>query len=157
MQRILALLFLSTTLVNPVFAEEVADQSTSPNYAVGGGVGFAGLLHVDYQRWVATNTSIELGLTPLLLHNVVALAFTQHINLAPANGSTNHNFLVSGMAVSVINIGGIMTGPGVRIGYEMLTKRFGISLTAGPAIAIGGEFGGQILPDARLTLWRVKR
>jgi len=73
----------------------------------------------------------------MLLHNLASATVTRHINIAPSAESVNYNLVISGTAVGVANIGGIMAGPGVRVGYEFLTQRFGISLAAGPGIAIG--------------------
>ena len=155
----LRLLMISICLsLTPLSTAQANDDSLPPlKSAIGGGVGFAGLLHIDYQRWVASNTSIELGLTPMVLHNVVAGAVTQHIPLNANTKSVNTNLVLSGMWVHIINMGGIAGGPGFRAGIEALGKRYGASLAGGPAIAIGGEFDGTLLVDARLTLWRVKR
>ena len=123
-----------------------------PRSAIGWGVGFTGLLHIDYQRWMADHTSFEVGLTPLVLHNVVAVAVTQHINIAPSAT----NLVLSGMWMQIVNMGGIAGGLGVRVGVEHMNQRFGVSLAGGPSIAIGGEFHGDLLGDARLTFWKVK-
>ena len=143
--------------LSPAFAENEPRKLDSPESAFGGGVGFTGLLHIDWHRWVSDHTSIELGLTPMLLHNVASIAVTQHIDVAPSVESIDHNLVVSGTVVGIANIGGILVGPGMRAGYELWTQRFGISLAAGPSIAIGGEFNGDLFGDARLTVWTVTR
>ncbi len=141
----------------PAHANTDPGKLESPRYAIGGGIGFAGLVHVDYQKWVTDNHSIEVGLTPLLLHNVAALAVNQHINMAPSSTSAEHNLVVGATYVGIVNLGGVAAGPGVRVGYELLMRRFGFSLTGGPGIVLGGQFSGDLLPDVRLTLWGVRR
>ena len=133
-----------------------SDSLDPTRSAFGAGVGFAGLLHIDYQRWMTEQTSFEVGLTPLIVHNVVAVAVTQHFNLPSSTKSFDTNLVVSGMWMHIVNMGGIAGGPGMRMGLEIINQRFGVSLAGGPAIAIGGEFDGDLLGDVRLTFWKVK-
>ena len=148
----IAILCFGVLPLNPALANSDSDKLDPPRSAIGCGVGFTGLLHIDYQRWITGHTSFEVGLTPLLLHNVVVVAVTQHINIA----SSATNLVSSGMWMQIVNMGGIAGGPGVRVGVEHMNQRFGFSLAGGPAIAIGGEFHGDLLGDARLTFWKVK-
>ena len=138
---------------SPLIDSDSLDPTRS---AFGAGVGFAGLLHIDYQRWMTEQTSFEVGLTPLIVHNVVAVAVTQHFNLPSSTKSFDTNLVVSGMWMHIVNMGGIAGGPGMRMGLEIINQRFGVSLAGGPAIAIGGEFDGDLLGDVRLTFWKVK-
>ena len=158
MRRILlSLLCFSWMGFTPASAESAPGTLAPPRSALGGGIGYTGIVHIDYQRWVADRTSIEVGLTPLLLHNVVAVGVTQHIRLAPAATTSDTSIVLTGMWMHIVNMGGIAGGPGARVGVEHLWQKFGISLATGPAVALGGEFHGDILVDARLTLWRLKR
>ena len=129
----------------------------SPRSAIGGGVGFPGLIHVDYQRWLGSGTFVEVGLTPLGLHNVGAVSINQELNLAPNSARVDHGVTVGVHWVHIVNIGGIAGGPGVRLGYQFRTRRFGVSLSSGSVTTVGGEFAGEGGFDTRLTLWRVKR
>ena len=149
----IAILCFGVLPLNPAFANSDSDKLDPPRSAIGCGVGFTGLLHIDYQRWMTDHTSFEVGLTPLVLHNVVAVAVTQHINIASSATSSDTNLVLSGMWMHIFNLGGIAGGPGARVGVERMGQRFGVSLAGGPAIAIGGEFNGDLLGDARLTLW----
>ena len=148
----IAILCLGVLPLNPALATGDSDKLDPPRSVIGWGVGFTGLVHIDYQRWMADYTSFEVGLTPLVLHNVVAVAVTQHINIA----QSATNLVLSGMWMQIVNMGGIAGGPGVRVGVEHMNQRFGVSLAGGPATAIGGEFHGDLLGDARLTFWKVK-
>ncbi len=166
-----ALCVWSVTL-SPAFAKDEPSDLDPPRATIGGGVGFVGLLHVDYQRWVKDHTSIEVGLTPMILHNVAAVALTRHIDMGQG-GSGDQHLLVSGTLGGMVNLAGVAAGPGVRVGYERLTGRFRVSLAAGAIVAIHrvefwpmggdvpwidrGEFAGKIIPDVRLTFWAVKR
>jgi hypothetical protein len=125
-----------------------------PKFTIGGGLGMVGMLHLDYNHWVGPKTSVEFGLTPLLFLNFGVVGISQHLPLS-SSASSNHNFVVS---ATVAGMHGIMdglpaAGPGARIGYEWFGEGFGISFTAGAAYLIGTS----VIPDARLTLWYVKR
>ena len=47
--------------------------AAAPRKMVGAGVGFAELIHLDYQRWVTEQTSIDVALTPLLVLNILSV------------------------------------------------------------------------------------
>ena len=138
-----------------------ADSMDPPRLAVGGGVGFIGLLHVDYSHWVARNTSVDLGLTPLIYLDVGGLGLTQHVPFS-SSASSEHNLVVSGMVTGLVGImdGSPAVGPGARAGYEWLGEHLGVSATLGAVYVVGqgdslGE--GDVAPDVRLTMWFVWR
>ena len=132
-----------------------------PRFAVGGGLGFISLLHLDYSHWVGSNTSVELGLTPLLFLNVGVLGLTRHVLLS-SSASTERNLVVSGIVTGLYGImdGSPAVGPGARVGYEWLGEHVGVSTTLGAIYLVGkgdslGE--GDFAPDVRLTMWFVRR
>ena len=130
-------------------ADDSAAPLEAPRSAIGGGVGFPGLIHVDYQRWLGKGTFVELGLTPMLLHNVGAVSINQEFNLTANSSRVDHGIAVGAHWVHIVNIGGIAGGPGVRLGYQFRTRGFGISLSSG--------FVSNLGTDTRITFWRVKR
>lgn len=138
-------------------ADSVEPSVAQPQWAVGGGVGFAGLVHVDYQRWIDDRSFVEVGLTPLLLHNVVSVAFNQELPLASGSGQSEHGLTVGATWVHVVNMGIIVGGPGARLGYQFRRGGFGASVSGGAGVALGAENRGYVIPDARITLWQVKR
>ena len=138
-------------------ADEGAAPLEAPRSAIGGGVGVPGLIHVDYQRWLGKGTFVELGLTPMLLHNVGAVSINQEFNLTPNSSRVDHGIAVGAHWVHVVNIGVIGGGPGVRLGYQFRTRGFGVSLSSGVVRAVGGESAGDTGTDTRITFWRVKR
>ena len=144
--------------MNQAVAQDDSGELEPPRSAFGGGVGFMGLLHIDYHRWVADDMSIEVGLTPLFMLNVASAGATRHINLAPS-ASNDHNLVVSAVVVGIVGImdGTPAFGPGVRVGYEWLARRVGISLAGGPVVFVGPRSIGVLAPDVRLTVWGVKR
>ena len=152
----LSILGLGLLFVNPVLANSDEQQEASAaRAAFGVGIGYPSLLHLDYQRRMMNNMSWEIGLTPMLMHNVVSIAVTKHVDLN-STASSDTDFLVSGMWTHIVNIGGIAGGPGVRVGVERMSQRSGYSLTGGPLVVIGGEFNGDLLFDIRLTRWKLK-
>ncbi len=48
-------------------------------------------------------------------------------------------------------------GPGGRIGYELMTEKVSLGLTAGGFVAVGSSWDVNLLPDVRLTLSYVRR
>jgi len=142
-------------------AEARADSSVEsvapPTSAVGGGVGFPGIVHVDYQRWIGKHTFVELGLTPLLLHNVVSVGLNQELRLSPSSWKTEHGLAVGAEWMHIVNIGGIAGGPGVQLGYQFRRGWFGMSVSGWVGQAVGGEFSGEGLQSTNVTLWAVKR
>lgn len=107
MRRILlSLICFSWMGLTPAAAESDPSTLAPPRSALGGGIGYMGVVHIDYQRWVAERTSIEVGLTPLLVHNVVAVGVTQHIRLAPAATTSDTSLVLTGMWMHIVNMGG---------------------------------------------------
>lgn len=115
-------------------------------------MGFTGLLHVDYQNWVGKKTSIEIGLTPLLLHNVLLVAANHRIG----QSNYNKNPIVSGAYLGITNMGFTFNGVGGRVGWEALGEEVGFSIVGGPFVGVGdGSF--RPLVDVRVTAWGVHR
>jgi len=140
---------------------QASTASGAPQAAFGGGVGFMTLLHLDYRSWVEPNRSIEFTLTPLLMLNVGVVSFNKHVPLS-SSASAQQNLVVSGTVTGLV---GIMDGspafaPGVRAGYEVFSKHRGVTLSAGAIYLIGSGdsiLDGELAPDLRLTVWRLKR
>ncbi len=132
----------------------------APKSAIGAGVGFPGLLHVDYQHWVKPQTSIEVNLTPLVLLNVGVVGVNHHIPLSSSTPQ-DHNLLVSGNVMTLVGMmdGSPAFGVGGRVGYEWFLKHVGFSVAAGPSLlqTTGGPVRLQPLVGGRLTMWYVKR
>ena len=148
--------FLLYFIVGINSANAQYEQSTlPPRYAIGGGLGWTGMIHVDYQNWITEKTSVELGLTPLLLHNVLLVSANRHIEISKTP-STNRNLLVSGSYLGIANIGFIYNGVGVRVGYESLKNRVGYSLVGGPFVRLDIA-DSQPMLDVRATVWWIKR
>jgi hypothetical protein len=139
--------------VNSAHAEESSGMAPHPNYGIGGGVGFTSLLHIDYQNWINEKSSIEVGLTPMLLHNVLLVAYNHHINLK-TEGTRTHNLVASGGYLGIANLGFIFNGVGARVGYEILGDKRGFSLVVGGFVS-PDEL--KALPSVRLTIWGLKR
>ena len=116
MRRYISLLLFIGLAWGQSYNYSDSDSLDPTRSAFGAGVGFTGLLHIDYQRWMTEQTSFEVGLTPLILHNVVAVAVTQHFNLPSSTKSFDTNLVVSGMWMHIVNMGGIAGGPGMRMG-----------------------------------------
>ena len=152
---------------NMAYAQDTDVKLTPPESAFGVGVGFIAPLHIGYQRWVAEQTSIEVGFAPLILHNEVAVGVTQHIGFAPA-ASKEHSLIVSGHFVGMATVlacnGVFCGGLGFRVGYEVLAQRYGFSVAGGliasPTMFISPDIidpYSDFYPEVRLTVWRVKR
>jgi len=129
--------------------------------AIGGGVGFMTLMHLDYRSWIEPDRSIEFTLTPLLMLNVGVVSFNKHVPL-PSSASAKQSLVLSGTVTGLV---GIMDGspafaPGLRAGYDVFHKNLGITLSAGGIYLIGSGdsiLEGELGLDLRLTVWRLRQ
>lgn len=132
----------------------------SVRHAFGVGLGVPTLLHVDYQGWFGERSSIEINLTPMLLHNVVVVSYNHHLELA-RDASSSHNLLLSGGYMGVANIGYIFQGIGIRAGYEHIRPSVGISGVVGAFVTPMGDesfgSGQRFLPQLQVTVWLLRR
>ena len=127
---------------------------------MGAGVGFAELIHLDYQRWVTEKTSIDVALTPLLVLNIVSVGASRHIPMVSSD-TRAHNIVLSGNALVLVGMmdGSPALGVGGHVGYEWLLEHFGISASGGPLVlqTTGGPGRTELGASWRVTAWWVRR
>ena len=146
----------------PAHAEsaEVVEAPRAVKHAFGVGMGIPSLLHLDYQLWFNERSSMDVALTPLLLHNVLVVGYKHHIQLN-ANTSGTHNLLISGGYMGVANLGFLFSGVGAGTGYEYLGRSVGISGVAGafinPFDVDSYNSNREVLPHLHVTVWFLRR
>lgn len=146
----------------PAYAEsaEATDAPGPVKHALGVGMGLPSLLHLDYQRWFSERSSIDVSLTPLLLHNVLVVSYKHHIELKTSTKGA-HNLLVSGGYMGIANLGFVFNGVGAGAGYEYLGESVGISGVAGVFINPFGDNPTSpienIFPQVHVTVWFLRR
>lgn len=137
-----------------------ADSSArSPvNHSLGAGIGWVGMVHVDYSRGLREGWRVEAGLTPLLVLNVGVVGATRYVPLH-STARAEHNLLMTGTVGGIVGIldGTPAFGPGGRLGAERVSDKVGIAVTAGGLVVVGADLDVSPLPDVRLTLSRVWR
>jgi len=155
--RALALLLLG---VAPTVGWSATDPGSLPpvRHSLGAGVGFVGLVHVDYSRGLAEGWRLDAGLTPLLVLNVGVVGATRLLPIG-TDAHAQYNLLLSGTVGGIVGMmdGTPAAGPGARIGIERVSKHVGLSVAAGGLAVVGQGLNVSPLPDVRLTLCRVWR
>ena len=160
--------FLSTLLIGPsgclapAHAEsaEAVEASGPVKHAFGAGLGLPSLLHLDYQFWFNERSSMDVALTPLLLHNVLVVGYNHHVELK-TNTMGTHNLLISGGYMGIVNMGFLFNGFGAGTGYEFLGESVGISGVVGAFInPFEDESYNSIekfSPQLHVTVWSLRR
>jgi hypothetical protein len=155
----LCMFWAGTAHAHPEEVEHVPSVA-SPQSAVGGGVGALGLLHVDYRRWITPGYSVEALVSPVLVWNLGLVGLTRHVPVS-STPKVQRNVVFSATAGGVVFICcGTYGAVGGQLGYEWLSKTrgLGIGVTAGALYLpkVWPEDLG-LLPDVRITVWRIRR